>query len=92
MFILNWNMKTLHVKIVFKSNIMSIDFYLPEPKEDELNLGYKVDYYTRLLEMDLEQKYKISQNELCDWIHHNYSSIFLTEKELSYNQYKKLFK
>jgi hypothetical protein len=71
---------------------MNIDFVLPEPTEDELNLGFKSLYYSRLLDMDLTRKYKITEAELYDWIHHNYSSIFLTNEELSYKKYKKLMK
>jgi hypothetical protein len=69
---------------------MSVDFVLPEPTEDELNLGYKVQYFERLINSELHKKYKISEAELYNWIHHNYSSIFLTNNELSLNQYRKL--
>jgi hypothetical protein len=71
---------------------MIIDYVLPQPTEDELNLGFKTEYYSRLIEMDLEKKYKISSNELYDWIHHNYSSIFLTNEELPYKKFKKISK
>ena len=69
---------------------MSVDFVLPEPTEDELNLGYKTQYFERLINSELHKKYKISEAELYNWIHHNYSSIFLTNNELSLNQYRKL--
>lgn len=69
---------------------MNIDYVLPQPTEDELNLGLKVNYYERLLDMNLDKKYKISEVELYNWIHHNYSSIFLTEQELSLTKYRKL--
>ena len=71
---------------------MKIDYVLPTPTEDELNLGYKSDYFERLIALDLDKKYKITDNELYAWIHHNYSSVFLTEKELSLNDFKKLIK
>jgi hypothetical protein len=71
---------------------MIIDYVLPQPTEDELNLGFKTEYFSRLIEMDLEKKYKISSNELYDWIHHNYSSIFLTNEELPYKKFKKISK
>ena len=71
---------------------MKIDYVLPQPTEDELNLGYKSDYFERIIQMDLNKKYKISENELYEWIHHNYSSVFLTEKDLSLNDFKKLIK
>jgi hypothetical protein len=71
---------------------MKIDYVLPAPTEDELNLGYKSDYFERLIALDLDKKYKITDNELYAWIHHNYSSVFLTEKELSLNDFKKLIK
>jgi len=69
---------------------MNIDFYLPRPTEDELNLGYKSDYFERLLPMDLEKKYKITQEELTFWIHHNYQAVFLLDEELSLTAVKKL--
>ena len=70
----------------------NVDFYLPIPTEDELNLGYKADYFTRLLEdgMDLDKKYKITKEELTSWIHHNYSAVFLLNEELSLSKFKKL--
>jgi hypothetical protein len=71
---------------------MNIDYVLPVPTEEELNLGYKSNYYERLIPMELNKKYKITEAELYDWIHHNYSSIFLTNEELSYRKYKKLIK
>lgn len=71
---------------------MIIDYVLPQPTNEELNLGFKTEYYSRLIEMDLEKKYKISSNELYDWIHHNYSSIFLTNEELPYKKFKKISK
>jgi len=69
---------------------MKIDYYLPRPTEDELNLGYKSDYFERILAMDLDKKYKITQNELTFWISHNYNSVFLLEEELSLTAVKKL--
>jgi hypothetical protein len=69
---------------------MEIDYVLPQPTEDELNLGLKADYYQRLLDMNLDKKYKINEAELYNWIHHNYSSIFLTEQELPLTKYRKL--
>lgn len=69
---------------------MDIDYVLPQPTEDELNLGYKSNYFERLIEMELHKKFKISQDELYNWIHHNYSSIFLTEQELTLTKYRKL--
>ena len=71
---------------------MNIDFYLPRPTEDELNLGAKSDYFQRILNMDLDRKYKISQNELTFWIHHNYQSVFLLDEELNLTAVKKLNK
>ena len=36
-----------------------MEFMLPRPTEDELNLGMKGDYFERILEMDFDKKYKI---------------------------------
>ena len=67
-----------------------MDIYLPLPTEDELDLGKKTDYFRRLIEMELHKKYRITLDEYCYWIHHNYSSVFLTGNELNLNQVKKL--
>jgi hypothetical protein len=69
---------------------MNVDFYLPRPTEDELNLGAKSDYFERIIPMDLDKKYKITQDELSFWIHHNYQAVFLLDEELSLKQIKKL--
>ena len=69
---------------------MKIDYYLPRPTEEELNLGYKVDYFTRVLELGLDKKYKITQDELTFWISHNFNSVFLLDEELSLTAIKKL--
>ena len=69
---------------------MKVDFYLPRPTEQELNLGYKVDYFTRLLNTDLQKKYKLSQDEFTFWISHNYNAVFLLDEELSLAAMKKL--
>jgi hypothetical protein len=52
----------------------------------------KVKYYERLLDLDLDKKYKIVETELYTWIHHNYSSIFLTNEELPLMKFRKLQK
>ena len=71
-----------------------MDFNLPKPTEEELNITGKHEYFFRLLEdgMDLDKKFKITLDDLNKWIHHNYESIFLLNEELSYNKYKKLTK
>jgi len=69
---------------------MNIDYYLPKPTEEELNLGHKVDYFERILDLGLDRKYKITQDLLSFWISHNFNSVFLTEKELSLTAIKKL--
>jgi hypothetical protein len=71
---------------------MSIEKFLPAPTEDELNLGQKATYFERLLENapELQKQYNISLNQLVDWIHHNYQSIFLLDKELGMTDFKKL--
>lgn len=69
---------------------MNIDYYLPKPTEDELNLGYKVDYFNRMLDTDLQKKYKLSQEEFNFWISHNYNAVFLLDEELSLAAMKKL--
>jgi hypothetical protein len=69
---------------------MNIDYYLPKPTEEELNLGHKNEYFTRVLEQDFDKKYRLTQEELTFWIHHNFTSVFLLEEELSLTQLKKL--
>lgn len=71
---------------------MNIDYTLPQPTEDELNLGMKNEYFARLLELDLDKKYKITQNQLTAWIHHNYTAHFLLKEEVTLNQLKKILR
>jgi hypothetical protein len=69
---------------------MNIDYYLPQPTEEELNLGYKAEYFERILNLGLDQKYNITSKELNFWVSHNFNSIFLNQKELNLTQIKKL--
>jgi hypothetical protein len=66
--------------------------YLPVPTNAEIGLGFKIDYYTRLIEEIDHNRYKITRDEFLDWIHHNYQCVFILGKELSLNEYKKLSK
>jgi hypothetical protein len=70
---------------------MKVDYILPKPTEDELNLGMKNEYFERILDLNLDKKYKITQNELTAWIHHNYTAHFLLNEEVTLNQLKKIF-
>jgi hypothetical protein len=69
---------------------MNIDYYLPAPTEEELNLGNKSDYFERIIDLRLDKKYNITSKDLNFWVSHNFNSIFLTEKELSLTAIKKL--
>lgn len=69
---------------------MNVELMLPRPTEEELDLGSKADYFDRILELDLDKKYKISQQELTFWISKNYNSVFILDKELSLNEARKL--
>lgn len=69
-----------------------MDYKLPQPTDEELNMTGKSFYFERILEMDLHKKYKIPFEDLTSWIHHNYTSIFITFEELTYKQFKKLTK
>jgi hypothetical protein len=69
---------------------MNIDYYLPRPTEDELNLGHKSDYFERILSLDLDKKYKLTQQELTFWVSHNFNAVFLLDEELSLTAVKKL--
>jgi hypothetical protein len=68
---------------------MEVDFYLPKPTEDELNLGAKEEYFDRVSQLNLIKKYKITEQDLTFWVHHNYQSVFLMDEELSLTQIKK---
>ena len=70
---------------------MKVDYVLPKPTEEELNLGMKNEYFERILELDLDKKYKITQSQLTAWVHHNYTAHFLLNEEVSLNQLKKIF-
>jgi hypothetical protein len=69
---------------------MKLELMLPRPTEEELNLGYKSEYFARLMDLGLDKKYKLTQHELTHWIHHNYTSVFLLNEELTLAQFKKL--
>jgi predicted phosphoribosyltransferase len=69
---------------------LDIDYVLPRPTEDELNLGALNEYFDRVVDMNLDKKYKITQDQLGMWIHHNYNSVFLLEEELSLKEFRKL--
>jgi len=69
---------------------MNVEVMLPIPTDDELNLGYKSEYYHRVIDMNLDRKYKINEFELYYWIHFNYTSVFLHNEELSLNKFRKL--
>ena len=69
---------------------MNIDYYLPPPTEEELNLGFKADYFERILSLNLDKKYNITSKDLNFWVSHNFNSVFMTEKELSLTAIKKL--
>lgn len=65
---------------------------LPKPTTHELSKWNKVDYFTRLLQSDVDKKLNIDYEELPKWIHHNYESIIHTGNELNYKSFKKLIK
>jgi hypothetical protein len=65
---------------------------LPKPTAHELSKWNKVDYFTRLLQSDINNKLRIDHYELSNWIHHNYESVIHTGNELNYKSYKKLTK
>lgn len=69
---------------------MKLEIVLPRPTEDELNLGSKADYFERIMELDLDKKYNICQQELTFWISKNYNSVFILDKELTLNEARKL--
>ena len=65
---------------------------LPIPTYEELNMTSKEKYFTRILEMDLHKKLKIDHLQLTGWISHNFNSVYLLNKELTYKEYLKLIK
>ena len=69
-----------------------MDYKLPYPTEEELTMTTKSQYFTRVIPMDLDKKFKITQEEYTGWIHHNFQSVYLLDKELTFKEYKKLTK
>jgi uncharacterized HAD superfamily protein len=63
---------------------------LPRPNEQELAPFNKNLYYERMLNIDYTKKYKMTQSEFLNWIHHNYSSVLLEGKSINSQQLKKL--
>ena len=68
--------------------------YLPIPNNVELNFTGKDGYIERLMteEVKDENVYGISAGELLNWMYHNFNSMFILNKELSLEEYKKLSK
>jgi hypothetical protein len=66
--------------------------YLPIPNNVELNFTGKDGYIARLMteEVKDENVYGITNGELLNWIYHNFNSMFVLNKELSLEEYKKL--
>ena len=65
-------------------------FELPRPNEEELTSYNKSLYYKRMLEIDYEKKYKMTQHQFLYWIHNNYTSVLLYNKTINSQQLKKL--
>lgn len=68
--------------------------YLPIPNNVELNFTGKDGYIERLMTEEVRDKniYGISSDELLNWMYHNFNSMFILNKELSLEEYKKLIK
>ena len=69
-----------------------MDYKLPYPTEEELTMTTKSEYFARVIPMDLDKKFKITEQEYYGWIHHNFQSVYLLNKELTFKEYKKLTK
>lgn len=63
---------------------------LPRPNAQELASYNKSLYYKRMLEIDYEKKYKMTQMQYLNWIHHNYTSVLLNDKSINIQQLKKI--
>ena len=69
-----------------------MDYKLPYPTEEEITMTTKSQYFARVIPMDLDKKFKITEQEYYGWISHNFNSIYLLDKELTYKEYLKLNK
>ena len=69
-----------------------MDYKLPYPTEEELTMTTKSQYFARVIPMDLDKKFKITEQEYYGWISHNFNSIYLLDKELTFKEYLKLNK
>ena len=69
-----------------------MDYKLPYPTEEELTMTTKSQYFARVIPMDLDKKFKITEQEYYGWISHNFNSIYLLDKELTFKEYLKLSK
>jgi len=63
---------------------------LPRPTAQELAPFNKNLYYERILNIDYGKKYKMTQSQFTNWIHHNYTSVLLEGKSINSQQLKKL--
>ena len=68
--------------------------YLPIPNNVELNFTGKDGYIHRLMTEEVKDKdvYGVDSDTLLNWIYHNFNSMFVLNKELSLEEYKKLIK
>ena len=68
--------------------------YLPIPTNVELNFTGKDGYIARLMTEEVRDHdvYGIDKDTLLNWIYHNFNSVFVLNKELSLEEYKKLIK
>lgn len=70
--------------------MIDVDYILPIPTDEELNAGSRIEYFERLKDLGLDKKYKITKDELSNWIIHNFQAMFLLNEELSLNNFRKL--
>jgi len=53
---------------------------LPPPTEHELKKYNKAIYFDRLMSSQLNKQLGVSHYQLADWIHENYTSMYLNNK------------
>jgi hypothetical protein len=69
-----------------------MELTLPNPTDRELSKWNKSEYFARMYRehTNIRLKNKIDEVAFYNWIHHNYQSWINYNKQLTYNQFKKL--
>jgi hypothetical protein len=70
---------------------MNVSIKLPVPTQEEL-IGYKVDYFYRIIGNIDRHKYSLNEIEFGLFIHHTYESMLHSNKHITLGEFKKIIR